>query len=283
MELDGPFRGSAAVAAGALSRDVLTGARYRRLFRDIYVPAALPVDLALRSRAAALLVGPDGALAGFSAAELLGASCGPASAPAEVSCPRPRRSVPGLLVHRGRLDPDEIVLRAGTRLTTPARTAYDLARRLDLREAVAAVDTLAHRCSVALDELRELRSRHLGTPGNRRVEPVLRLVDPRSESPMESRIRVPLVLAGMPPEVQFPVLAGGRRFRLDLAYPTVRLGVEYDGGHHRTAEQARRDLEREAMLAAVGWKIIRFDARIVLTRPQLIVADTRIELARRGR
>ncbi len=226
---------------------------------------------------------PGGALSGYSAAELLGASCGPASAPAEVNCPRPRRPVPGLLVHRGRLHPEEIALHRGIWLTTPVRTAYDLARRPDLTEAVTAVDTLAHRCSVTPDELRALRSRHLGSPGNPRIESVLGLVDPRSESPMESRIRTRLALGGLPPQVQFPVTACGRCFRLDLAYPAVRLGVEYDGGHHRTAEQARRDLEREAMLAAAGWKIIRFDAWTVLNRPRLLVARTRAELARRAR
>ena len=60
------------------------------------------------------------------------------------------------------------------------------------------------------------------------------------------------------------------------------LGVEFDGGHHRTAEQARRDLYREAALAGAGWTVLRFDAATVFRRPDQIVARTRVELARRA-
>jgi very-short-patch-repair endonuclease len=282
VNVNGAFRGSAAVAAGVLSRGVLSGPRYRRLYPDVYVPAELPVDIALRSRAAYLLLEPRGVLAGYSAAELLGASCGPEQGPAEIICSRSRRTLPGLTVHRDTLAADEIVEYSGLRMTTPARTAYDLGRWLDLTEAVAAVDALAHRFPFEPSDLQMLRHRHLGARGSRALGHVLAMVDRRAESPMESRIRVVLVLDGLSPEVQFPVLLDGCSFRLDLAFPAVRLAVEFDGGHHRTAQQARRDLWREAMLVGAGWKIIRFDARTVLSRPELIVARTRSELARRG-
>jgi very-short-patch-repair endonuclease len=167
-------------------------------------------------------------------------------------------------------------------MTTPARTAYDLARGLSRTEAVVAVDALTHRFPFELDELRSLRSRHLAARGSRRLEEVLALVDRRSGSPMESRMRVPMVLDGLAPEVQLRVVLDGHSFYLDLAFSSVRLAVEFDGAHHRTAAQARRDLWREATLAAAGWKIIRFDAGTVLRRPQSVVAGTRIELARRG-
>ena len=44
----------------------------------------LEVDLALRARAAGVLVAGRGVVAGYAAAELLGASCGPPGAPVEV-------------------------------------------------------------------------------------------------------------------------------------------------------------------------------------------------------
>ena len=106
---------------------------------------------------------------------------------------------------------------------------------------------------------------------------------------MESRMRIPLVQAGMPPVVQHEVRLPADRFcpgsprvfRLDLAFPEALLGVEFDGEHHRTAAQARRDLVREAALSAAGWKVIRFSAWTVLNRPADIVAVTRRELGRR--
>jgi hypothetical protein len=82
--LDGPFRGSTAISAGLLTRGVLRGSRYRRLFPYVYAPAELEVDLALRARAAGVLVAGRGVVAGYAAAELLGASSGPSDAPVDV-------------------------------------------------------------------------------------------------------------------------------------------------------------------------------------------------------
>src|SRR5688500_14399514 len=84
IDLTRPFRGSAAVAAGLMTPGRLRGPRFQRLFPDVYAPADLEADLALRSAGAAVLVEGRGVLAGYSAAELLGASCSPADAPAEV-------------------------------------------------------------------------------------------------------------------------------------------------------------------------------------------------------
>ncbi len=248
MDLSGPFRGSFVVASGALTRGVLAGPRFRRLFPDIYVPARLEITLAVRAQAAWLLVEPAGAVSGWSAAELLGASSGPKEAPAEVTVQRFRRPLPGLLIHRESLSSDEVVRCCGATLTSPARTAYDLLRWLDLTEGVAALDALAHRYPFTADDVRALRSRHLGLPGNPSVEAGLRLMDRRADSPMESRMRVALVQAGLPPRVQHPITVDGRDFRLDLAYPDAMLAVEYDGGHHREASQALKDLEREGLI-----------------------------------
>jgi hypothetical protein len=79
IDLTRPFRGSAAVAAGLLSWGELRGPRFQKLFPDVYAPAHLEPTLALRSMAAAVLVEGRGVLAGYSAAELLGASCGASS------------------------------------------------------------------------------------------------------------------------------------------------------------------------------------------------------------
>jgi hypothetical protein len=145
VQLDRPFRVSVAIDAGVVTRARLRGPTFRRLFEDVYVAADVAADLAVRSYAAHLLVAGRGALAGYSAAEILGSSCGPADAPAEVALPggcllRQR----GLVVHRGLLLPDETTAVDGLTVTTRARTAYDLARYApSLVEAVVAVDALA--------------------------------------------------------------------------------------------------------------------------------------------
>ena len=185
IDLSAPFRGSTAVAAGLLTPGVLRGRRYRRLFPDVYAPAPLEVDLALRARAAGVLVAGRGVVAGYAAAELWGASCGPADAPVDVLLPYDRRC-DGLRVHRERIDPDEITWLGPTPVATADRAAFDLASWApDLTERVAAVDALAHCCKVDPDAIRALRNRHLGVHHGAVIAQVLALADACAESPME--------------------------------------------------------------------------------------------------
>lgn len=284
LDCTSPFRGSDAVAAGLVTPGALRGPRFRRLFPDVYAAADLDVTFALRSRAAYLLVRGRGVVAGYSAAELLGASCirPGASDPAEVQMlpGHQSRSRPGLVVHRDLLLDHECAVREGVVVTRAVRTAFDLGRRAaDLTERVVAVDTLAHR-RFPVDDVRELARIHLGAYGTCGLRTVLDLADPRSESPMETRIRMAVVLAGLePPHVQWPVEGG--RYRLDLAYSHRLLAIEYDGDEHRTQTRARRDLEREAALVRLGWTVLRFDARTVLHDPDEIVRTVRSRLASR--
>jgi hypothetical protein len=110
---------------------------------------------------------------------------------------------------------------------------------------------------------------------------VATLADPLAESPMETRTRLALVRNGLPsPISQFPVRGQGCCHYLDLAYARYLVGVEYDGGGHRDAEQARRDLERQHRLSLLGWTIIRPRAATVLYRPRLVAVQVHRELDR---
>ncbi|MGQ0572683.1 MAG: endonuclease domain-containing protein [Pseudonocardia sp.] len=286
IDLAGPFRGSAAVAAGLVTKGVLRGSRFRRLYPDVYVPAGSDVDLALRGRAGYLLAAGHGAVGGYAAAELLDASCGPAEAPVEivVGNRHQRRGVPGVVVRRHELTPDDLTTVGGVTVTTPVRTAFDLARWAATRtEKVVAVDALSNRHGFGRDEVMEVKYRNLGAHGSRCLPHVLRLADPRAQSPMESRVRMALHDGGLPaPAVQHPVPVGHRHYYLDLAYPQVLLAIEYDGELHRSQRRAHRDLLREAALVALGWTVLRFDAYVVMRRPDALAAQVATELVRRG-
>jgi very-short-patch-repair endonuclease len=146
-----------------------------------------------------------------------------------------------------------------------------------------AVDAIAFTCKIDAADLLHLRMRHWGARGSGHIVPVLGLCDARTESPMETRIRMALHEHGLPaPHVQFEVEAGGRARRLDLAYPTVKLAIEYDGRDHREQEQAHEDLLREAALVRLGWTILRFDACTVHRHPARIAGTVAYELRRRG-
>ncbi|TQM35173.1 endonuclease domain-containing protein [Pseudonocardia cypriaca] len=280
MDLSEPFRGSHATATGLLTPGVLRGPRFRRLFPDVYVRAGTDVDLELLSRAAYLLVAGHGALGGFSAAELLGASCAGLSAPAEVVSPYRVRSHAGLLVRQDRIPPDELQHLNGLVVTTPQRTAYDLGRRTPLVEAVVAVDALTHVHGFDAREVLVLARRHLGARGSAQLPQVVELSDRRADSPMETRLRLALRFHGLPlPALQHPV----GPYELDLAYPAVRIAVEYNGRDHLAPDRALHDLEREAYLTAAGWIVLRFGAYLVLRRPDLVAARVRDRLAAAAR
>ena len=120
----------------------------------------------------------------------------------------------------------------------------------------------------------------LGTLGGR----LSKFAEPKSESPMESRLRMSLVLAGLPrPQAQVPLYDDQGRFlgRADLYYPTHRLVIEYDGGTHR--DRMIEDNRRQNRLVRAGFLVLRFTAPDVLGAPESVVAQVRGVLAQRPR
>ena len=109
----------------------------------------------------------------------------------------------------------------------------------------------------------------------------MELADARAESPEESRVRVALVRAGLPPEVQVEVFDDQRAFiaRVDLAFPELKIAIEYDGAHHFTDQQVPRDNVRLARLRAAGWVVLRlanadlYDMDDVVRRVQALVGQ----------
>jgi hypothetical protein len=276
-----PFRGSVAVARGLVTKAALRGPRFVRLFPDVYLSAGTDIDHLVQSLAALELVaGCGGVLAGYSAATVLGADVAPRGVPAEVLVPGHIRGQPGLRVRRGRATGADRWTVRGAAVTSPLRTAWDLGRRLELVEAVVAVEGLAARGGFAPADLLRRRADSAPARGCRRLDRVVALADPRAESPMESRLRVLLVTAGLPtPVVQYELFSGPRLVaRFDLAYPAARLALEYDGGGHVDDLDRRRDIRT----GRLGWYTARFTAQDI-ARPAATAAAVRALLAQRLR
>jgi hypothetical protein len=109
---------------------------------------------------------------------------------------------------------------------------------------------------------------------------VVTLAEPASESPMESRLRMLLVLGGLPrPQAQTSLKDRHGLFlgRPDLYYPERRLGLEYDGVGHR--ERLAEDNRRQNRLLSNGIQLLRFTAGDVLGTPDLVLAQVRTVLA----
>lgn len=167
------------------------------------------------------------------------------------------------------LKDEDIVEVDGVRLTSPARTAIDLAckdcrRRGGRRKALATLDAFMRVCGVTHDELQQVLLRFRGRRGVRQARAVVPLADPRAESEGESWPRMEIIDHGLPvPELQHWVLVDGRpTYRLDMAYPKHRVAVEYDGQefHEGINEHGsdRRELDeaRRSWLREHGWTVI---------------------------
>jgi hypothetical protein len=124
--------------------------------------------------------------------------------------------------------------------------------------------------------------------GRRVGGPALRAALPRvrtgSSSRPETWMRLTLVDHGLPePVLDHDVFDGDGMFiaALDQAYPALRVGVEYEGEHHRTdAHQWTRDIRRYERLAAEGWIIVRVTKEMLFHQPARFVARVRAALAR---
>ena len=174
----------------------------------------------------------------------------------------------GVTGHRsGALFDEDLSLVRGVPVTSRARTLVDLSGRMSLARLGRAVDG-ALRQGLRLESLRRCAGR-LGPAPGRRMRVVHTLLGERlpgydpGDSDLETRVLRVLVQGGLPvPRQQFPVRVGQRRFRLDLAYPDRRVGVELDGWpHHGSFTAFHADRERDALLASAGWVVTHFSAR----------------------
>ena len=148
----------------------------------------------------------------------------------------------------------------GVRVTTPLRTALDLGCHLRRREALAALDQFMRHHDLDSEQLRRESVRFFRRRGVVQLRRLIPLADPRAESPRESWTRLEIIDAGLPcPEPQYWIeIDGVPTYRLDLAYPRLRVAVEYDGDefHQRTEDQMRHDAERREWLERHGWTVI---------------------------
>ncbi|WP_265443265.1 hypothetical protein [Flexivirga meconopsidis] len=204
---------------------------------------------------AGLNCGPDDAFLSHHTAAVLHGGVVPAAGEVEIGTLSGRRiRVQGLFVHRY-TSPPEIVTVRGMPVTTKVQTFLDLAARLSLVDLVVLGDSLAGRDADFPEQLRAGATRATGR-GVVRARRAAKLVRARVESPQETRLRLLVVLAGLPePTIQLELLdaEGFVVYRLDLAYGAFRLAIEYDGRAHVERQgQWEKDLLRRESVEGAG-------------------------------
>jgi len=270
------------VAEGLLTRKQL--GLYRRLLHNVYADPSLPDDHRTRARGVALVMPRDAAIGGRSAAAWFRADVSSRTDPVVVVAPRgctwdgPR----GVRVHKADLTPDDVTLHDDVvRVTTALRTAWDVATLEPTMTAVSILDAMVREGH--LDD-RVFAAEVAGRRGqwrSTRASELLPLVDGRSQSPPESRVRVACARAGLPtPVPQFVVVDEDGRWlgQVDLAWPEAKLIVEYEGAYHFDDLQIVKDDERYLRFRAAGWRVIRLSS-LDLHDLDAVVARIRAALA----
>ncbi|HMT49557.1 MAG TPA: DUF559 domain-containing protein [Dietzia sp.] len=264
MTRTGPQVRHPVLARARLSREIAHIPRRRRerdfvkIADELWLPAGTELTLETLSVAYFRLY-PGAVLTGWSAAALHGVTA-PGEAIPELCVGPHGRARAGLRIRRYTV-PDRWVTRVrGVRVTSPAWTAFDLARFNDHVDGVLALEEL-YRRGFTRERMQETVDSLAGTWGVARARRVLADSDPRSESPRETETRLFLRAAGYTdfiPQVAVRELG----YRLDLADPDRKIAVEYDGPHHDDPVQQSKDRHRRNRLQAAGWIVIVVDRRI---------------------
>ncbi|MGV1087118.1 MAG: endonuclease domain-containing protein [Mycobacterium sp.] len=255
------FIGSEAVANGVSWGELQRGSA--RIYRDVYVPVGTEVTAVIRAQAAWLWSRRRAVVAGLAAAAVHGSKWVDATVSVDLYHDN-RHRLPGLTPRSDRLSQNDVCVSAGLPVTTPARTALDLACWHPLVKAVAAIDALARATDLTIADAELLAERQGGRRGIIQARRVLGIADAGAQSPKESWLRTLLVEAGLPrPETQIPIRDefGKAIAYLDMGWEDLKVAVEYDGDHHRTRRsQYSYDIRRLEMLQRRGWIVIRVTA-----------------------
>lgn len=277
-----PFSRAAGMAAG-LKPSTLRGPGFRRPFTGVFVAADAPTSPAQRVRAALVPFGGRAFASHASAARVYGVPL--PTIPEEhvtVVDRKHRRNRPGIACHL--VAAARTTRIAGIDVSVPGQLFVELASLLSLVDLVVAGDHLVRHRGVTPEELlAAARSSRL--PNARFALRAAGYVRRRVKSPMETRLRMLLVLAGLPePEVNVLVGSeGGPKREHDLVYRAARLGLEYDGRQHADDPvQWRTDIQRREDSDDDGWRILVVLSDGVYVDPEATVRKVWRLLRERG-
>ena len=191
------------------------------------------------------------------------------------------RMADGLVVHR-RYDAPLVML-DGRLVTAPGWTAVEVARGLHRPRALATLDAALRSGTCTPSGLRHAVLLQTGRRGIVAVRDLVPLANAASESPMESEARLVMLDGGLPtPVLQYEIVdVDGEVWRVDFAWPELRVAAEYDSVEwHGDAEALRRDRRRYEALRAAGWTVVPILADDVRRFPQDLIWRIAGELGR---
>lgn len=263
-------------------RDLITNGRLVAVNRAVLVDRRTMLTLATRAAAGLLAAGPTAALTGQTAALIHGCSAADAGM-IHILAPyaRKMRNPPGIQIHNGHFDEDDVVVLDRLRSLTLGRVIADMLCDESRGTALACTDQalaqLAPRFRADFKTtVAERIMERLDSRGRRRSAFLLDLATGAPESPAESRMLLKLVDGGLPiPVAQHPIIDmnGTVRYRLDFAWLEPKVALEYDG-YEAHEDRGHQDELRTHDLRRRGWLVIRADVND-LRDPSRVVDEIR--------
>ncbi|HEU4567598.1 MAG TPA: hypothetical protein VFR99_06135 [Marmoricola sp.] len=266
-------RSRAEASAEGFTRSDLDSPRWRSSLRNVHSPVDQdPTHPHLRLLEAAGALVPGTALGGWAAGwlhgarELDGRGHGGQELEPVLVCLDPPAQIRwrrGLRPFRSRLLPTDLDVVDGVTVTSVVRTGFDLARLApSLADAVADLDCLCRDCELDPAAVAAYASQRRRWRGVEQAVRAAGLVDVRTRSRGESRLRVLWRCdAKLPrPEVNARVVdpSGHLLGIVDLLDVESGLAGEYDGSDHRELAQHTADNGREEGLERAGLTVVRF-------------------------
>lgn len=263
------------------ARRLVSDGLYRRVLHGAYVDDTVEDSPGLRCAALRRALPAGVVLSGRAALWAIGVDVLPADGRVDVSTVRGKHLErrPGVEPHSALLPDAELVQLAGGLLAVSAPRAFvDVARRESLIEAVALGDAVLRSGAADAEQLAAAVDRAGGLRGVVAAREVLPQLEQRSESQGESRLRMALVLEGLPrPEAQvdFYDVFGRHVARVDLVVEGVLL--EYDGREQRLRKPVFvHDRRRQNTLIDSGAELRRYSSEDVrAVRRSWLAAEVR--------
>lgn len=159
--------------------------------------------------------------------------------------------------------------RDGVLVTTPLRTALDLARIEPPDEAVVCLDQFLRSRLVTPADPRAAATATTG-PGCRAIRLAAARADGLAQSPQQTRLRL-MLHRGLPAGARRELASGGGREVLSFGWPERKVAVEYESVWHGEAQQVGKDRRRLNRPTAAGWTVI-FATAADLRDPVALVA-----------
>jgi very-short-patch-repair endonuclease len=229
--------------------------------------------------AAVLACGDGAALSHRAAGQLLGIVPLGDGLP-EVTRPKGWRSQPGIVQHRSPLSPDEVEVVEGIPVTGLSRTLLDLASILSRERLEGVMNEAEVRGITDRVSVHVLLERYPRRPGRVTLCAVLNDAQRArgvTRRELERRFAAALASTDLPrPHRNADVAVAGRFFEVDCLWRGQRVIVELDGGFvHGTWRTSERDRERDRLLVADGWRVVRVTWRQLRDDAPAVIADLR--------